>query len=245
MVNTQTKSGIQKEETSIRVPPKRGFSETVGGNQNLLTPGQQIVGKDTVRGGQRRKPNPSPATLDAKSMIKMVPTLSERELKQLVNTIIRRRRKEEGARNKRPSEPASERGTTAVLLPPRAPAEATETKMPPMSEDQANGGNQVGRTMQEAPKRAVEPDLAGALLRQANRYSLSSRYFYIPKICNILITLFAWVLSTYQSTIGHIFSDHLLVILHPFIGIFGLYVPLYYSIITFIVLFIKPSSTVK
>ena len=48
-------------------------------------------------------------------MMKLVPALSERELKQLVNTIVRRK-KREGARTRHPSEPTSARGTTAVGL---------------------------------------------------------------------------------------------------------------------------------
>ena len=176
MVNTSTKSGNQKEEPLVRIPPKRNFSETLGGTQKILALDQQKDMKDTPRGGQRRIPNPSPARLDAKTMIKIVPTLSGRELKQLVNTIVRRRRREKGARNKRPSEPASERGTTAITSPPLAPPESSHTTTRPVPEDQVSSAIQVVTKTEEGPRRAEEPDLAVALLRQVSRQCFSSRY---------------------------------------------------------------------
>ena len=62
MVNASVKSGILKEEPLIRIPPNN-FAETLGGSQKLPQQGQLKETKETPRGSQRRKPNPSSTNL--------------------------------------------------------------------------------------------------------------------------------------------------------------------------------------
>ena len=132
------------------------------------------------------------------TMPKMVSTLSECERKQLVNTIVRCRKREKGAKNRRLSEPASARGPTTV--PPEAAARAsntTATVLPPPKQRPfvapgptarestlGPGGplsslERVEVKTQKDSHRAEESDLAGALLRQASRQYFSPKYFHI------------------------------------------------------------------
>ena len=86
MVETQSKSAIQTppDGPPVRVPPKRTFSETQSVPQKQPAVEQTREVKDTLRATQRRRSNPPQARLDAKTMMKLVPNLSERELKQVV-----------------------------------------------------------------------------------------------------------------------------------------------------------------
>ena len=106
MVETQSKTAYQAptERPPLRAPPKRTFSEAQGALPKQLGAEQLKDVKEPLRPTQRRRSNPQPR-LDAKAMMKLVPALSERELKQLVNTIVRRKKREEGAKNRRPWEP--------------------------------------------------------------------------------------------------------------------------------------------
>ena len=125
-------------------------------------------------------------------MIKLVPTLSERELKQLVNTIVRRKKREEGAKNRHPSEPTSARGTTAVtpeftprtssttttILPPTEKRPFEEPAPTPRETTLGPGGPRNTFENLEMKTRndthtAEGSVLAGALQRQASRRSLS------------------------------------------------------------------------
>ena len=91
MVDTQSKSAKQKptQEPPQRIPLKRTYSETQGLLQKQPAPNQLKEVRDTSRANQRRRSNPPQPRLDAKTMMRMVPTLSERELKQLVSTTVR------------------------------------------------------------------------------------------------------------------------------------------------------------
>ena len=209
MVNTHTKSANQAsaDEPTVRIPPKRSFSETLGAIQKLPTPDPLKDQKESTRSSQRRRTNPTPPKLDAKAMIKIVPTLSEKELKQLVNTIVRRRKREEGARNKRPSEPASTRGTTSRPVDTAAAGGNTATVILPPPEKQlvrpaetirtdaaldlgARGRNPdlvEMKTLDETP-RTEEPDLASTLLRHASRQDSPNILFFI---CSTFWTIFS------------------------------------------------------
>ena len=180
MVNTVSKSGSQKQvgEPLIRTPPKRNFSETLGGSQTLLIPEQQKKMTETPRGSKFRKPNPSLPKLDAKTMLKLVPTLSERELKQLVSTIVRRRKREEAQKKRRPSEPASDRDSKPGLQKPLVPPEPSHTEMRYAPEAALDSQDREEEKTQESSRTIEEQDLASALLRQASRQCLSSWYFF-------------------------------------------------------------------
>ena len=195
MVKTQVKTVNQApaERPPLRTPPKRTFSETQGALPKQLGTEQPKEIKDTLRATQRRRSTPVQTRLDAKTMMKLVPTLSERELKQLVNTIVRRRKREEAAQNSRPSEPTAARGTTTVA-PESAPrtSNTATTIVPPMEQHPfevpapkprgATLGPGVPQNTFENLEMKIRSDahtaeesiLAGALLRQANRRSLSS-----------------------------------------------------------------------
>ena len=200
MVETQSKSAIQApaERPPLRVPPKRTFSEAQGALATQSGTEQPKEVKEPLRPAQRRRSNPPQPKLDAKAMMKLVPALSERELKQLVNTILRRKKREEGARSRRPSELTAARGTTTVEREPTARTSRTATTVLPPSEQRSfvelaptpkestlgPGGplstfeSQEMKTRRESHK-AEESVLAGALLRQASRlvFSLYNIFF--------------------------------------------------------------------
>ena len=195
MVETQSKttSQVATERPPLRTPPKRAFSDTQGALPKQLGAEHLKEIKETLRPTQRRRTNPLlQPRVDAKTMIKLVPTLSERELKQLVNTIVRRKKREDGVKNRRPSEPPSGRGTTAVgPEPPTRGTSGTTTRVPPPEQSHVEEAAQMPKQTVLAPggplgtietlemktlkdsHRAEESVLASALLRQANRRSLS------------------------------------------------------------------------
>ena len=118
-------------------------------------------------------------------MIKMVPTLSERELKQLVSTIVRRRRREEGAKSIRPSEPASGRGDTTSPSYPLPTPEASTNTTRSVPKGQRSKPDDVEAKTLEDTRGAERPDLAGALLRQASRKCCTSRYILTYQVCHL------------------------------------------------------------
>ena len=204
MVETQSKTVSQTttERPPLRTPPKRAFSDTQGAPPKQLGVGQLIEGKETLRPTQRRRVNPPQPRLDAKAMIKLVPALSERELKQLVNTIVRRKKREEGAKNRRPSETTSARGKPAVEpQPPTQTDNVAPTRLPrpeqrpveeliPMPRETTLGPGGPLESIQtmemktlKDSHRAEESILASALLRQANRHVFLSILFS----CNYFI----------------------------------------------------------
>ena len=194
MVETQVKTVNQAptERPPLRTPPKRSFSETQGALPKQLGTEQPKEIKDALRATQRRRTTPLQTRLDAKTMMKLVPTLSERELKQLVSTIVRRKKREEAAKTRRPSEPTVARGTTTVTpeSTPR-PSNTTATIVPPPEQHPfevpapkprgATPGPGVPQNAFEDLEMKIRSDahtaeesiLASALLRQANRRSLS------------------------------------------------------------------------
>ena len=194
MVETQSKSAIQAPPVGppVRVPSKRTFSET----QNVPQKQPAVEQAREVKATQRRRSIPPQPTLDAKTMMKLVPNLSERELKQLVNTIIRRKKREEGAKNRRPSGPTPAREQGAA---PRGVATRTDNQpatilphpeRPLIEPESATGEPTLGpggplsssQQMEEKTQRGSfkteEPDLAGALLRQASRQFFSIIVFH-------------------------------------------------------------------
>ena len=207
MVETQSKSAIQApaERPPLRVPPKRTFSEAQGALATQSGTEQPKEVKEPLRPAQRRRSIPPQPKLDAKTMMKLVPALSERELKQLVNTILRRKKREESARSRRPSEQTTARGTITVEREPTVRTSRTATTVLPPSEQRSfvelaptpkestlgPGGplsifeSQEMKTRRETHK-AEESVLAGALLRQASRpvftFSLYN-IFNISKSC--------------------------------------------------------------
>ena len=77
MVENQSKSANQApaEGPPVRIPPKRTCSETKSAIQKQLLPEQTKEVTESVRVNQRRRTNPPQPRLDAKTMIKLVPTL--------------------------------------------------------------------------------------------------------------------------------------------------------------------------
>ena len=147
-------------------------------------PEQQKKLTETPRGGKFRKPNPSPPKIDAKTMLKLVPTLSERELKQLVSTIVRRRKREEAQKKRRPSEPASDRDSKPGLQKPLVPPEPSHTEMRYAPEAALDSQDREEEKTQESSRTIEEQDLASALLRQASTQCVSSWYFFVPQFLN-------------------------------------------------------------
>ena len=197
MVNTQSKSinSSTIEEPPIRIPPKRNFSETQGGGIKPITPDQIKENRDTARGTQRRRTNPPPQKLDARAMIKLVPTLSEKDLKHLVSTIGKRRKREEGVKSRRPSEPTTlrkglkpepARRTQTVISPAWEPPSTEPPSLlmpipvkptaPPPSADVITR-TETEERLERRVVQLEQADLAGALLRQASRWQFTSQTF--------------------------------------------------------------------
>ena len=190
MVEVQSKSATQAptDRPPIRVPPKRTFSEAQGALPKQLGADQAKEAKEPLRPTQRRRSNPLQPRLDVKAIMKLVPALSERELKQLVNTIVRRKKREEVARNRRPSEQTSARGMLAVAPEPETrTSSAATTRLPPPEQRPVDAptplpkmstlgpggplntaGTQEMKPLKDSP-RTEESILASALLRQAHR----------------------------------------------------------------------------
>ena len=205
MVETLSKTVSQTatERPPLRAPPKRAFSDTQGALPKQLGVGHLVEVKQTLRPTQRGRVNPPLPRLDAKTLMKLVPTHSERELKQLVNTIVSRKKREEGAKNRRPSEPTSAREKAAVgPQPPTQADNVALTRLPPPEQRPVEelvpmprettlgpgGPSETIQTMEmktlKDSHRAEESILASALLRQANRHifisiSFSCNYFFV------------------------------------------------------------------
>ena len=81
MVETQVKTVTQAptERPPLRTPTKRSFSETQGALPKQLGTEQPKEIKDALRATQRRRTTPLQTRVEAKTMMKLVPTLSERD----------------------------------------------------------------------------------------------------------------------------------------------------------------------
>ena len=189
MVNAQSKSlnPTTADEPLIRIPPKRKSSEIQGGILKPLTPGLLRDPREGTRGTKRGRTNQPPQKVDAKALIRLVPTLSDKDLKHLVSTIVKRRKREDATKTHRPSEPMTPRGTskpapagrpqTRLSPPLRAPPTQTGSSplqaSLPSQEDQQVEDQVTSRETEETHTQRIveleESDLAGALLRQANR----------------------------------------------------------------------------
>ena len=173
MVKTPAKMVL---DPLVRIPPKkREFTDSV-----MPTP----LGPPPIPAGGRLPPTPQ--KLDAHAMMRMIPGLSERDLKQLVSCIVKRRKREGKSTHRRPSEPAinrSARKATPDLLANQQATPAQFDTAPPPKPLWATERVHKERQMQTAVDtkiaedqlrqqhvhRSEESDLAGALLRQATR----------------------------------------------------------------------------